>query len=212
MTPIYTLSNLCHYFDGREVLRIEDLSIAPGKILGLVGPNGSGKSTLLSLLAFLRTPTLGTILYKGIPVLPSHKARRSVTLLDQDAYLLKRSVFENIAYGLRVRGDTLNLEKRVRHALHMVGLDPGHFLRRKWLALSGGESQRVALASRLILRPEVLLLDEPTSSVDVTSSDLMRQAVLDARDTWKTTLVIASHDQTWLTGLCDEYLQLNALQ
>ena len=90
----------------------------------------------------------------------------------------------------------------------MVGLPPDKFSRRKWFELSGGEAQRVALAARLVLRPEVLLLDEPTSSVDVASAQRMHEAVLEAKNSWKTTLVIASHDQTWLHGVCDTYVDL----
>lgn len=208
MNSIYRLQNLRQKFQNREVLRINDLSIAAGKILGLVGPNGSGKSTLLSLLAFLRPPTEGIILYKGRPAPTDHESRRHVTLLDQDAYLLKRSVFENIAYGLRVRRETHDIELHINEAMDMVGLPPDKFSRRKWFELSGGEAQRVALAARLVLRPEVLLLDEPTSSVDVASAQRMHEAVLEAKNSWKTTLVIASHDQTWLHGVCDTYVDL----
>jgi len=82
------------------------------------------------------------------------------------------------------------------------------FVQRRWYELSGGEAQRVALASRLILQPKVLLLDEPTSNVDAASALLIKEASLRAREQWDTTLIIASHDWAWLHEVCDEMLYL----
>jgi tungstate transport system ATP-binding protein len=89
-----------------------------------------------------------------------------------------------------------------------VGLAPESFARRRWSALSGGEAQRVALAARLLLKPEVLLLDEPTANVDTDSARLIRKASLKARDEWGTTLVVATHDWQWLFETCDSVLHL----
>jgi len=178
-------------------------------ITGLIGPNGSGKSTLLKLLGFLEEPTNGAILFKGRKAAPfSDEVRFRVTLLTQEPYLMRRSVFDNVAYGLKIRNDTGDLTNRVRGALDQVGLDPENFARRKWSALSGGEAQRVALAARLVLRPEVLLLDEPTASVDSFSARLIRKASLKARQEWGTTLVVATHDWQWLYETCDTVLHL----
>ena len=121
---------------------------------------------------------------------------------------MQRSVFDNVAYGLKIRGDTGDLKNRVGKALTLVGLEPENFSRRKWFALSGGEAQRVALAARLVLRPEVLLLDEPTANVDLNSARLIREASLKAREEWGTTLVVATHDWQWLYEICDSVLHL----
>jgi tungstate transport system ATP-binding protein len=164
---------------------------------------------LLKLLGFLEDPTYGSIFFKGQKVTPfSTEARFKVTLLTQEPYLLQRTVFENVAYGLRIRGDVDGIRSRVEEALAQVGLAPESFARRRWTALSGGEAQRVALAARLVLRPEVLLLDEPTASVDTDSARLIRQASLKARDEWGTTLVVATHDWQWLFETCDSVLHL----
>ena len=177
--------------------------------MGLVGPNGSGKSTLLQLLAFILRPTEGEILFNGLPAQPfDDRVRFQVTLLTQEPYLMKRTVFNNIAYGLKVRGDRNDWTPPVHDALKMVGLDPATFSRRQWDRLSGGEAQRVALAARLVLKPKVLLLDEPTASVDAMSSELIRAASLRARQEWGTTLIIASHDRDWLFDVCDDVLHL----
>ena len=208
-SPVYRIANLIHRYNQQPVLTVDQLTVAPSSILGLVGPNGSGKSTLLKLMAFIFKPTHGQILFRGRPALPFDKRVRSqVTLLTQEPYLMKRTVFRNVAYGLKVRGERENWQPPVDDALQMVGLDAGLFSRRQWDELSGGEAQRVALAARLILRPKVLLLDEPTANVDAASSERIRTASLRARDEWGTTLVIASHDREWLYDVCDEVVHL----
>jgi tungstate transport system ATP-binding protein len=207
--PIYRIENLVHRYNIDPVLAVDRLEIGPASIVGLVGPNGSGKSTLLKLMAFILRPTQGRILFDGEPALPfDESVRFKVTLLTQDPYLMKRTVFKNIAYGLKVRGDRDNRTQSVHDALTMVGLEPDVFSRRQWDELSGGEAQRAALAARLVLKPRVLLLDEPTASVDAASSDLIRSASLRARREWGTTLVIASHDREWLYDVCDEVIHL----
>lgn len=207
--PIYRIDDLVHCYHRQPVLTIDHLEIEPASITGLVGPNGSGKSTLLKLMAFVSRPTSGLIRFDGKPAAPFDESVRSqVTLLTQDPYLMKRSVFRNIAYGLKVRGDSRNWTQPVQDALAQVGLDPDTFWRRQWDELSGGEAQRVALAARLVLQPRVLLLDEPTASVDAASSELIRSASLQARSEWGTTLVIASHDREWLYDVCDEVIHL----
>jgi len=205
----YYLRNIHHYYGNTKVLDIDDLQIEKGSITTLIGPNGSGKTTLLKLLAFAQKPTTGQIFYKGRPELPfSSTVRSKVTLLTQKPYLLKRTVFDNIAYGLKIRKETGFLEERVKTALSNVGLDYQNFASRKWHELSGGEAQRVAMAARLILKPEVLLLDEPIASVDTKSAKLIRKASLKARNNWGTTLVIASHDLQWLYSISDRQLSI----
>ncbi len=207
--PIYRIDHVVHRYHGEPVLAIDRLNIEPESIVGLVGPNGSGKSTLLKLMAFIMRPTEGQIWFNGIPAAPFDAAVRfNVTLLTQDPYLMKRSVFKNIVYGLKIRGDSGNWARSVNEALTMVGLDPVAFAKRYWDELSGGEAQRVALAARLVLKPRVLLLDEPTASVDAASSELIRTASLRARDEWGTTLVVSSHDSEWLYDVSDEVFHL----
>jgi len=206
---MYHIQDVDHYYGEKHVLAIDDISIPEASIVGLIGPNGSGKSTLLKLLGFLEEPTYGSIFFKGQKAAPfSSEVRFKVTLLTQEPYLMRRTVFENIAYGLKIRGDTKDLNKRVEEALALVGLAPENFARRRWSALSGGEAQRVALAARLVLKPEVLLLDEPTASVDADSARLIRDASLKAREEWGTTLVVATHDWQWLFETCDSVRHL----
>lgn len=209
--PVYVLENVAQRYGGRTVLKVPSLSIRPETITGLVGPNGSGKSTLLDLLGFIRKPAEGSIRLNGKPAEPFADAVRAfgISLVNQNVYLLKRSVAANVAYGLNVRGERAGARARIRDALDQVGLPPETFGCRQWDALSGGEAQRVALAARLVLRPRVLLLDEPTASVDDHSARLIKQAALAARSRWGTTLVIASHDIHWLHAICDDIVYLH---
>jgi tungstate transport system ATP-binding protein len=208
MTSILELRGVSHQYNGRPVLKIPALQVQAGTIVGLVGPNGSGKSTLLKILGFVEQCTAGQVLFQGEPAEPFNRRVRSrVSLLTQEPYLLKRSVFDNVAYGLQIRRKTTDLRAVVFSALELVGL-PESFANRQWYELSGGEAQRVALAARLALKPNCLLLDEPTANVDIQSAEKIRQAVLMARREWKTTLIVASHHHLWLNDICDHLVFL----
>jgi len=187
------------YGTGDVTLNIPSLSIEEGDVMGVVGTNGSGKSTFLKILAFLEPISEGSILYKGNKSSGIEtELREEITYLLQEPYLLKRTIFENIAYGLKLRGKNFNVKERVCDSLLRVGLNPDNFINRPWYRLSGGEAQRVALAMRLALRPKVLLLDEPTANVDEQSAQLVKAAALSAWKEWGTTVIIATHDLTWL--------------
>ena len=157
----------------------------------------------------MEKPTAGEVRFDGRPAGPfAPEVRNRVTLLPQEPFLMKRTVLNNVAYGLRIRNARENVAERVEKALSYVGLDGTEFAHRPAYALSGGEAQRVALAARLVLKPDVLLLDEPTASIDALSAQLMKDAVLNARREWGTTLIVASHDWQWLYGICDAVFHL----
>lgn len=194
----------------RTVLDLAELDIRAGEILGIRGHNGSGKSTLLRIVALLEPPDAGTILFEGEAAgVGDLRRRRQITLLLQTPYLLSRSVAANVAYGLRVRGirDAVAVRKDVESALFAVGLNPAVFLQRRRHELSGGESQRVALAARLALHPRVLLMDEPTASVDQQSAERIARAARHAADEGSA-VVVVSHDQEWITPLADRLVTL----
>lgn len=200
---IYKLNNIRHSYD-EFTLKIPEFSINAGTSTGLSGPNGSGKSTLLRILALLETPDQGAVLFNN-----KHNSNTAVTLLQQDPYLLKRSVFDNVSYGLMVKKEKANLKKRAAEALEVVSLDPDKFMNRRWFELSGGEAQRVALASRIILKPAVLLLDEPVANVDIETSRTISEAIKTMQKDFSTTLVITSHDITWLTNVTDKIWKMH---
>lgn len=207
---LYDIRNITHKYDGGPItVDIESMQVREGSVMGLVGPNGSGKSTLLRILAFLEPLAGGKIFFDGDDCAGrGAKLRRAVTYLLQDSYLLKRSVYDNIAYGLKLRGETSGIKERIDDSLRRVGLAPEEFANRQWYGLSGGEVQRAALASRLALHPRVLLLDEPTANVDESSALLVKDAAISAWKEWGTTVVIATHDLVWLNEVSTEIVSL----
>jgi tungstate transport system ATP-binding protein len=208
MSSLYELNNIEQYYDGKKVLNIENLTLDKNQIIGFFGPNGSGKSTLFSLLSFICKPSNGEIIFDGICNKKIDlETRQSIVIVPQNPYLLKRTVFENIAYGLKLRNQVANLKENIKEALLLVGLDYS-FASRKWSQLSGGESQRVALAARLILKPKVLILDEPTAGVDTNSAQLIKEAILIAKQKYNTSIFISSHDHNWLNNICDRRVAL----
>ncbi|QJT09896.1 energy-coupling factor ABC transporter ATP-binding protein [Oceanidesulfovibrio marinus] len=204
---LYTLEDVVQRYGNREVLSVPSLVIEEGEALGLRGHNGSGKSTLLRMLAFLEQPAEGLLSFDGMASGNVFERRRHVTLLTQEPYLLTTTVRKNVAYGMKIRG-MADIDDGVDNALDLVGLNPDSFANRSAHELSGGELQRVALAARLALRPRVLLLDEPTASLDKNSALRIKDAVTEARRQQGTTLVIASHDMTWLESVSDSMLTL----
>lgn len=197
MSLLYEGYGLQRRYGARLALHLPELHVRRGRVLAITGPNGSGKSTLLRMLAFLEAPDAGTLRFHGAQgVAP----RLQATLLLQEPYLLKCSVFDNVAYGLRMRGQTANLSAVVETALSTVGFSPESMRQRQWRELSGGERQRVSLAARLALQPLALLLDEPTSNLDVQSAVTIQKAVRHAVENGAT-VVVASHDHHWLEEL-----------
>lgn len=169
MTPFLSLRSIEKHYNKHMALQLKELDFEPNHIYSLVGANGCGKSTLLQIIALLLKPTFGEIIYQGEMVVWKKKnlqrLRQQITLVHQSPYLFSRSVRHNIAYGLKMRGMHSKKQHHLIHeALDMVGLNG--FGRRTARELSGGEQQRVAIARALVLRPKLLLLDEPTSNMD----------------------------------------------
>ena len=198
MTPaIYELTAVQVRFGSRVALDIDTLMIRAGCLHVLIGPNGSGKSTLLAVLAFLRKPDRGRVMFGGSSVNWSGKElgrlRKKATLLHQDSYLFSGTVMANVGFGLRMRGeDQQEISRSVKNFLALVGM--AGFEERDTATLSGGEARRVALARALACRPEVLLLDEPLAHVDHESSTIVENLVV-SQSRAGTTIVMASHEE-----------------
>ena len=199
----YEGQNLVQRYGGREALALEHLEVSRGETVLLTGPNGCGKSTLLRLLAFLERPTSGILRYQG-----AADGRREATLLLQDPYLLHMSVFNNVVLGLKLRHEKTDLKQTFDRCMKAAGFaDPANFAERGPRELSGGERQRVALASRLALRPKVLLLDEPTANVDAASALALALAIKSCTAEGMT-VVCATHDPALVRALDARQIRL----
>lgn len=191
---IYTLAGVRKVYAGRAVLDIGALDIRAGEVLAVVGPSGAGKSTLLRLLNFLETPDAGSLTFQGQAITPGAAPlalRREVTTVFQRPALLSTTVTKNVTYGLRLRGQH-NGKAELDAVLETLGL--ATLARAGARTLSGGEAQRVALARALIIRPKVLLLDEPTANLDPYNVNLIESVVADMNRRSGATVVIVTHN------------------
>jgi len=201
-----SLHALTKHYPGALAPAVDDLNLdlAPGSLTALLGPSGCGKTTTMRLIAGLLDPTSGDIRLDGTSVLAIPPERRGVVMVFQNHLLFPHmSVAENVGFGLRMQGrPTSETARRTEEILARVQLTG--FARRRPTELSGGQQQRVALARALILRPKVLLLDEPLSNLDAHLRGEMRDLIRDLqRETGITTLVV-THDQSEATILADQ--------
>jgi tungstate transport system ATP-binding protein len=208
---LYAARNLRKTYGERTVLDIDELHIQAGNIYGLLGPNGSGKSTLLSLLAFLDTPSSGNLWYRG-NLVRSHPnellaLRREVILVDQHPILFSTSVFKNVEFGLKVRGIPARQRKRiVEESLDLVGMRA--FIHERSHHLSGGETQRLAIARALACSPRVLLFDEPTASVDVENQIAIENIIHEVHQEKNMSIILCTHDMLQVSRLAQETIFL----
>ncbi len=196
--------------DGRRVLDRVDLTVHEGETLCILGGSGAGKSVLLRTLVRLHEPTSGRVMLDGRPVseLEPSVLRRRVNLVQQSPAMLEGTVEENLRFGLALAGVPAGeAEGRVSAALEAAALEPS-FLGRRAERLSGGERQRVAIARAHALRPEVLLLDEPTAALDPRRTRDVERAVLRLSDDPAFTLVVVTHDVEQAARLGDRTVLL----
>jgi tungstate transport system ATP-binding protein len=208
---IFEVEGLRHEYGGVTVLDIPRMSLARGRIFALVGPNGSGKTTLLSILNLLTRPTAGSIRYQGSPVGTGESVRRrqrlSMSFLLQDPYLFNTTVNGNVSWGLSARGvPREEIPGLTARALEMVGLEG--FGERRARTLSGGESQRTALARALVTEPDVLLLDEPTANIDPASAAAFESAIRRINREKGVTVIMTTHNLGQARRLGDEIYTL----
>jgi tungstate transport system ATP-binding protein len=205
MKPVIALKDILVQQGDKFRLGVESLELLPRRIYALTGPNGAGKSTLLRIMALLITPQRGRVSFAGGGEGLTQQ-RQNVTLVEQTPYLLDSTVSDNLAFGLKLRGIRGKEQKRrISAALDLVGL--AGFEGRKTRKLSGGEIQRVALARALVLKPQLLLLDEPTSNIDAKSLQTFESLLARLPDTG-VTVVFSTHDLSQPERLGAEMLRI----
>jgi len=204
------ISHITKRFADTVAVDDADFGIARGEFFSLLGPSGCGKTTLLRMIAGFEYPTEGDILVDGndITDLPPHK-RPSNMVFQSYAIFPHLNVFDNIAYGLRkARLERGELERRVAEALGMIKLEG--FGKRRGDQLSGGQRQRVALARALIMRPKVLLLDEPLGALDKRLRESMQIELRQLQKSVGITFVFVTHDQEEALSMSDRIAVMSA--
>lgn len=201
---LLSVKNLRKSFNGVEVVSGVSIEVPAGKTLGLLGPSGCGKTTTLNMIAGLLRPDGGDIRLDGASLVEVPPHKRNMGLVFQNYALFPHmTVFDNVAYGLRMRraDPATQIAPRVRRALDIVRLD--NLDRRYPQELSGGQQQRVALARALVIEPAVLLLDEPLSNLDARLREEMRHEIRQIITNLGLTTVFVTHDQEEALNISD---------
>ena len=209
--PIIEIRNLRVERGGITILDIPSLLVRDGEILSLIGPNGAGKTTLLQTLSFLSKPFRGEIFFRGRRVEANHSIleyRRRLAMVFQEPLLFDTTVFNNVASGLKIRGMGKS-ETRERVKEQLGRFEISHLKDRSAKTLSGGEAQRTSLARAFGLQPEILLLDEPFSSLDPPTRDSLIDDLEHILQQTKTTAVFATHDRLEALRLSDRIAVMN---
>jgi len=214
VTPALALENITCTFLSREdpaqrytAVRDTTLVVAPGEFVAVVGPTGCGKSTLLNVAAGLLAPSAGRVRVHGEPL--GGINRRAGYLFQQEALMPWRNALQNVTAGLEFRGlPRTELLEKGNAWLRRVGL--GGFGDRYPHQLSGGMRKRVSLAQTLILDPEMLLMDEPFSALDIQTRQLMENELLELWSADRKSVVFITHDLEEAIGLSDRVVVLSA--
>ncbi|MDB6373695.1 MULTISPECIES: ferric ABC transporter ATP-binding protein [Photorhabdus] len=203
------LKNVTKRFGSNTVIDNLELSIPQGHMVTLLGPSGCGKTTVLRLVAGLEKPSEGKMFIDGEDVTDRSIQQRDICMVFQSYALFPHmSLGENIGYGLKMLGQPkAEIRERVKEALELVDL--GGFDDRYVDQISGGQQQRVALARALILKPKVLLFDEPLSNLDANLRRSMREKIRELQQQFNITSLYVTHDQSEAFAVSDAVLVMN---
>ncbi len=189
------LRNLTIRYGSTPVVRDFNLEVLDGEMVALLGPSGTGKTTVLKAVAGLIQPHQGEIIIDGQPVKDLPPEKRNAVMVFQKSLLFPfLNVAQNIAFGLRMQGgQSRDTRKKIREIMNLTELSG--LGQRKVHELSGGQQQRVSLARALVLKPAILLLDEPLSNLDANLRQQMRELIQDIQAETRITTLFVTHDQ-----------------
>ena len=207
------IQNVSKRFGSFQALQDISIDIQSGELIALLGPSGSGKTSLLRVIAGLETSDVGEIFFDGKPITNHHPKERNVGFVFQHYALFRHmTVFDNVAYGLKVRPrktrpSKAEIEAKVIELLRLVKLE--NFTDRYPTQLSGGQRQRVALARALAVEPKVLLLDEPFGALDAKVRKELRRWLRKLHDEFHITSIFVTHDQEEALDVADRIVIMN---
>jgi len=190
---LFELQNVSFVSNNKTILKDITISINQGDFISVVGPSGSGKSTLLKLCCHLISPTDGAIVYKNKSIMEYNpiELRKNIAYCFQTPYLFGQNVMDNISFPYSIRGTKVDLE-RVEKLFLLFNLHK-EYLEKDIKNLSGGEKQRIALIRTLLFKPEILLLDEVTSALDINNT-LIVENVIKSFNEDGTTILWVTHN------------------
>jgi tungstate transport system ATP-binding protein len=210
MMPLtLTLENISKSYDDEKILSGLSYTFSAGETHILMGANGCGKSTLLRICALLEQPDRGNLVFSsGNGELPVDLAlRRRITLVLPKVGIFNNTVFNNVAYGLKIRSIAKNERtERVIRMLRFIGLE--HKRNQNALSLSSGEAQRLGIGRALVIEPDLLLLDEPTASIDNKNRELIEAMILQMKEAGRTTTIMTTHDSSQADRLSSRLIMM----
>ncbi len=201
------IKNLKKSYDGNTILHDINLKIEKGEIVSILGPSGCGKTTLLNLILGLTDADEGKILFDGMDLTAMPMEQRGFNIVFQDYALFPNlNVFQNITYGLR-NDPKISTPQEVEELIDLLGLR--EHLHKKIEQLSGGQKQRVALARTMVMKPKILLLDEPLSALDGVIKESIKEKIRQIARDYRLTTIIVTHDPEEALTLSDKVLIVN---
>lgn len=201
------LKNIVKLFDGAAILNDISLDIKKGEIVSILGPSGSGKTTLLNLILGITDVNSGQILYDGEDITHVPMEKRGFNIVFQDYALFPNlNAYENIVYGLRNKPD-ISTKEEIKEFIRLLGLEK--HVNKKIDQLSGGQKQRVALARTMVMKPRILLLDEPLSALDGVIKESIKAKIKEIATEFNLTTIIVTHDPEEALTLSDRVLIIN---
>lgn len=201
------LKNISKSFGGTTVLEHIEFSVADGEIISVLGASGSGKTTLLNIILGIVGPDSGQILFDGTDITKTPMEKRGFNIVFQDYALFPNlTAYKNIVYGLRNKPG-ISTSEEVEELIKRLGLQ--EHLHKNIEQLSGGQKQRVALARTLVMKPKILLLDEPLSALDGVIKESIKEKIKQIARDLNLTTIIVTHDPEEALSLSDRVMVLN---
>ena len=201
------LQNIKKSFDGKEVLKDISIEVGDGEIVSILGPSGCGKTTLLNIILGLTNPDSGEINFNGEDITKVPMEKRGFNIVFQDYALFPNlNAYQNITYGLRNKPG-ISTQEEIDDFINLLGLK--EHLNKKIEQLSGGQKQRVALARTLVMKPKILLLDEPLSALDGVIKESIKERIKTIAKEFNLTIIIVTHDPEEALTLSDKVLIIN---